>query len=268
MVPLDLWGRGYSDNPKELPHDTRLFCSAMLLALASSELCWTGSSRFALVGYSLGGGIAAEFMSFFPYLVSRLILIAPSGLVRTKHVSKFSKLLYSNGVLPEPLLEQIVKKRLKGQPSVVVALKETPNMTTETPTEQDTSINHERLLFDGNVGPPSEFAASDVVAFMSSIRHGPIHSQQPRWRVLREKLNVQKKANQQQKQGANIESAYVLIICGDDDPFVIRDEIFEDAREVLGLKNIELRSCSAGHELPMTNSTEVVEMIKTFLCAA
>lgn len=103
---------------------------------------------------------------------------------------------------------------------------------------------------------------------MSSIRHGPIHSQQARWRVLGEELNAQKKANQQPNQSANIESAYVLIICGDNDPFVIRDEIFEDAKEALGLQNIVLRSCYAGHELPMTNNTEVVEMIRVFLCAA
>ena len=58
------------------------------------------------------------------------------------------------------------------------------------------------------------------------------------------------------------------MICGNEDPIVIRDEIFADASEVLGLNNIEFRSCDAGHELPMTHSSQLVEMIEVFLKAA
>ena len=83
---------------------------------------------------------------------------------------------------------------------------------------------------------------------MSNIKHGPGPSQQ--------------------KEGANIESAYILKICGNDDSSMIKDENFADAREVLGLNNVELQSCCAGYELPMTHSIEVVEMIETFLSAA
>lgn len=60
-------------------------------------------------------------------------------------------------------------------------------------------------------------------------------------------------------------AARVLVVCGDDDPIVIRNEIFEDACHALGSDNVELRSCNAGHELPMTHSGEIVEMIADFL---
>ena len=106
----------------------------------------------------------ALLMSFFPYLGSRHILIAPSGFVCTKHISKVSKIVYSNGLMPELLLEQIVKKRLKGQRSVAVTVKETPTMTAKTPIEQDISKeNHEQLPLNGNVGTRPDFPASDAV---------------------------------------------------------------------------------------------------------
>ena len=114
---LDLWGRGYSDTPCSLPHDTRLFATAVLLALTSSSLSWTGTSTFSLVGYSLGGGIAVSFTSYFPRLVKSLVLLAPSGLVRPKNISATSWLLYSTGFAPESLLIWMVRSRLSSSSS-------------------------------------------------------------------------------------------------------------------------------------------------------
>ena len=170
VVSLDLWGRGYSDNPKMLPHDTRLLYSAILLALVSSDLCWTGSSQFALVGYSFGGGIAADFMSFSPYLVSRLVLIAPSGIVRTTHVSNFSKLLYSEGLLPEPLVEHLVKLRLKGQPSAAVAVEEKQRTFADAAVEEEVpGEDHEELCPQDNFEMRPAFSASDAVVSHSKV---------------------------------------------------------------------------------------------------
>lgn len=119
---LDLWGRGYSSAPVDLPHDDRLYSTAILLALTSSKISWTGSSRFALVGYSMGGGIVANFTSFFPTLVSSLVLIAPSGLIRKYHFSTRSRILHSTGSLPESILEWAVKRRLKQAPATASAV--------------------------------------------------------------------------------------------------------------------------------------------------
>ena len=134
---IDLWGRGFSDSPQDLPQDMRLFSSAIFIALTSSPLCWTGSSSFTLVGYSLGGGIATSFTSYFPSLVSNLILIAPSGLMRKEHISKTSKLLYSVGLLPEYWIEILVKRRLEGDPSAAVAVKSKPITNVAMPIEEE-----------------------------------------------------------------------------------------------------------------------------------
>jgi pimeloyl-ACP methyl ester carboxylesterase len=102
---LDLFGRGYSDDPSDLKHDARLYTTQILLALASSPLPWTGTNGFSIIGYSLGGGISASFTDTFPNLVQSLVLLCPSGIVRLSHVAWSSKFLYqTEGILPEPLM--------------------------------------------------------------------------------------------------------------------------------------------------------------------
>lgn len=71
VMLFDLWGRGYSDS-SDLPHDSRLYSTAILLAITSSPLPWTPGG-FSLIGYSLGGGIAADFASSFPTIVKSLV---------------------------------------------------------------------------------------------------------------------------------------------------------------------------------------------------
>lgn len=109
MLVMELWGRGYSDNV-DLPHDSRLYATEILIAITSSPVAWTPEG-FSLIGYSLGGGICVDFAVGFPELVRGIVLLAPSGMVRPHHVSKQSHFLYS-GILPESLLRRIVGKRL------------------------------------------------------------------------------------------------------------------------------------------------------------
>lgn len=46
-------------------------------------------------------------------MVEDLVLLAPAGLIRPKHMSARSKFLYSTGFAPESLLQWAVRKRLK-----------------------------------------------------------------------------------------------------------------------------------------------------------
>jgi pimeloyl-ACP methyl ester carboxylesterase len=156
MCALDLWGRGYSDTPEDVPQDMRLFSYAIFLALASSDLCWTGISSFSIVGYSLGGGIATNFTSFFPQFISHLVLIAPSGLVRKEHISRTSKVLYSTGLLPGLLIERFVAKRLGNNPSAAVAVKSKPTTPTSMAMEEEL--------------PSQEQAHKDSTNVLSEIR--------------------------------------------------------------------------------------------------
>jgi pimeloyl-ACP methyl ester carboxylesterase len=87
-----------------------------MLAITSSPLSWTGQGSnggFSIVGYSLGGGIAANFTSHFPNLVTSLVLLAPAGVMRPYHISSTNKFLYSSGLVPENLLQWIVKGKME-----------------------------------------------------------------------------------------------------------------------------------------------------------
>ena len=114
VMLFDLPGKGYSSTPVPTPHSARLFTTCILLALTSSPLPWTGhGSTFSLIGYSLGGGIVVNFTSYFPTLVSSLVLLAPAGLVREDRVTATNKFLYNTGLLSENALEDIIKRKLR-----------------------------------------------------------------------------------------------------------------------------------------------------------
>jgi alpha-beta hydrolase superfamily lysophospholipase len=84
-----------------LTHSTRLYTTSILLAITSSPIPWTGNdTQFSLIGYSLGGGIVVNFTSYFPSLVSSLVLLAPGGLVRPDHFTLTNKFLYNTGLIP------------------------------------------------------------------------------------------------------------------------------------------------------------------------
>lgn len=101
VMLFDLPGHGYSSTPVPTPHSTRLYTTSILLAITSSPIPWTGNdTQFSLIGYSLGGGIVVNFTSYFPSLVSSLVLLAPGGLVRPDHFTLTNKFLYNTGLIP------------------------------------------------------------------------------------------------------------------------------------------------------------------------
>lgn len=115
VMMFDLPGRGYSDTPVPIPHSARLYTTTILLALTSSPLAWTGNGEtVSLIGYSLGGGIVANFTSYFPSLVSSLVLLAPAGLVRQSRITLMNKILYNTGLISEKILERVVGGLIRG----------------------------------------------------------------------------------------------------------------------------------------------------------
>ena len=144
VMMFDLPGRGYSDTPVPTPHSNRLYTTTILLALTTSPLPWTGNGEtFSLIGYSLGGGIVANLTSYFPSLVSSLVLIAPAGLIRQSRITLMNKVLYNTGLIHETILERIIMGLIrrgeppkrpdspKEKPSIETAVRE------EMPTERE-----------------------------------------------------------------------------------------------------------------------------------
>ncbi|KAJ7627938.1 alpha/beta-hydrolase [Mycena polygramma] len=97
VLLYDLYGRGYSDAPQGVAYDAQLYVTQ--LALLLQHLQWT---RVRLLGFSMGGSISAAFVTAFPALVERdVVLIASAGgtAVRTS----FSVLTSEPHLQPVPL---------------------------------------------------------------------------------------------------------------------------------------------------------------------
>ncbi|KAK4696345.1 hypothetical protein P7C71_g1570, partial [Lecanoromycetidae sp. Uapishka_2] len=296
VMLFDLPGRGYSSTPMPTPHSTRLFTTSILLALTSSPIPWTGNGRqFSLIGYSLGGGIVANFASYFPSFVSSLVLLAPAGLVRAEHFTLTNKFLYNTGLINEVTLEGIIKKKLsrgdlptKATPPKVVedaspVTEEVPNekpevMPIDIPelsrarpgiTVSKVVVSISRLIALARVLTSAQawqinYHLGFVKSFMSSIRHGPIAGQHADWRRIGERLSAQNATSEERYAREGLQNGKVLIIGGKKDVLIVQDELVEDATKVLGVDNVKMEFVDAGHELPVTKSLEIVEIVWNF----
>ncbi|KAF2102831.1 alpha/beta-hydrolase, partial [Rhizodiscina lignyota] len=274
VMLFDLFGRGYSDTPTQPLHNLQLYTSQILLALTSSPVSWTGrDNTFTIVGYSLGGGLASTFSSYFPSMVSHVILLASGGLVRQDRISWKSRILYgTEGWLPEGWIRWAVGRRLgKGQ-TIKERWRERDGMV-----ESDGSDESEA---DGGQGGGSVFASNAnpilgskypgsteagitnwqldncqgfIATFISCIRNAPIHGQHERFRILAKAFD-EHNANSERKKKA-------LLLLGSNDPIIMEKEIIPDMQECLGERNLEVLVVKAGHEVPISNGTDVANAI-------
>jgi len=285
VMLFDLFGRGYSDtpDPRQYHQDAQLFTSQILLVLASSQLAWTGSDRFTLVGYSLGGGVSASFTSYFPELVESLVLIAPAGLIRPGHISRSSRLLYG-AVLPEAVAEYFIYWRLKGgsgvpfgkrRPKVSGETKTTPvgAAESEVPEHPAHAANSLAPIFPDRPGISPANAVNwqldahpgFLSAFISSIKHAPITQQHERWRLIgRRQVAARISAEPAEKAQQGLKEGKVLILLGKQDKVIISDEVEEDATAVLGKENVTVIRLEGAHDVPVVNAQGCVDALLDF----
>ncbi|KAI1333412.1 hypothetical protein F5Y16DRAFT_407248 [Xylariaceae sp. FL0255] len=259
VMLFDLFGRGYSDAPGDLPYDTRLFVTQILLVLASSPLPWTGRNGLNVIGYSLGGAIAANFAATFPDMVESLVLLAPAGLIRPANIGRLSRLIFTSGLVPERLLAWLTKSRLRTpidnaiqkrpkkvlspiedkEDLVDVAVQETIDPPMQSPTPFELAVTkYVHWSIDHNEG--------FVPSMMSTIRHAPLMEQHGYWKQL------------------NPNNTAILI--GQDDTLVQRDDYEEDALPLLGGKDggVFWRIVPGAHNFPFTHSTHALKVIYEF----
>lgn len=249
----DLFGRGYSDNPTYHDHSEHLYISQILSVLASSPIAWTGNSSFAVIGYSLGGGIAMSFARYFPTIVSSLVLIAPSGLVREHHIAWQSQVLYhAEGVIPMHLTKYLVRRRLdtshqKSEEAFEYLGTPKPNATKACELATAWQLKNHAGFID---------------AFISAIRHAPITQQHEAWKVIGQRLTLQR-ANPKSVEAARsgLAGAKVVLVLGDFDSIIVREEVEADARAALGSDGVETLALEGGHDLPISRPSATVAAI-------
>ncbi|ROV97541.1 hypothetical protein VSDG_04635 [Cytospora chrysosperma] len=275
VLLFDLFGRGFSDGVGDLPFDERLFVSQALLALASSELAWTGQGAddgFHLLGYSLGGGIAVHLAATLPRVVKSLILFAPAGMIREENFGTAARLVFRSGWLPEKLVEAMTRWRLRKPIAAAARRKpsrgrggdgppaEAPHM----PGEQAIEAAVTSEIADGSDrGLPNALQRrvlkhvnwqvanhqGFVPAFMSTLRYAPMIKQHDTWRKL-----------------AAREPKTTLFVFGEGDGVVSDEDYRED---VLPLVGGEEHVCwpkplPGAHDFPMTHPEQALEQIWKF----
>ncbi|KAA3647132.1 MAG: alpha/beta fold hydrolase [Chloroflexi bacterium] len=73
VLRYDLYGRGYSDRP-QVQYDTRLFDGQLMELMNALEI-----DKAHLMGLSMGGVIAANFVNRHPERINKLVFIDPAG---------------------------------------------------------------------------------------------------------------------------------------------------------------------------------------------
>ncbi|KAI1466798.1 alpha/beta-hydrolase [Daldinia caldariorum] len=282
VMLFDLFGRGFTDAPADVPYDTRLFVTQILLVLASSSLPWTGDNGLSIIGYSLGGGIAANFAATFPHMVESLVLLAPSGLIRPENFGRASRLVFMSGLVPERLLAWLTKRRLRHPiaSSVSKKVRKSVSDATAAAAAPQTPLHSEAKRKEDYVdvavqeavdpveeedvaaAPPTPFErqvlsyvhwALDlhhgfVQAFMSTIRHGPLMEQHAYWRQL-----------------ARRKPGTTAVVLARDDSLIQKDDYAEDALPLLGGgDNVFWRVVPGSHNFPFTHAAEALEQIYEF----
>ncbi|KAK1988719.1 Alpha/Beta hydrolase protein [Colletotrichum cereale] len=193
VMLFDLFGRGFSDGVGDLPHDARLYTTQVLLALASSPLAWSGTNSVRVIGYSLGGAVAASFAAAFPHMVESLVLLAPAGLIRAENFGLLAQLTFQSGLVPERILAAVTRKRLQrplaSKRSNVVAEEDDP-------VEKFVDVAAAEVSGPGGEDVQVELRVREYVpwmvahhegfvpAFMSCVRWAPLTGQHETWRAL------------------------------------------------------------------------------------
>ena len=284
VMLFDLFGRGYSDapDPSLYRQDIGLWTSQILLVLSSSKLAWTGSDRFTMVGYSMGGGISATFTSYFPELVESLVLIAPGGLLRPSRISRSSKLLYSN-LLPGFVVSYFIRRRLKSsslahpavggkvRPRAESGTAPTDAAESEVPghpaNAQDSTApifpDRPRMSIANAVAWEVDAHPGFLPSFISSIKYAPVSYEHERWKLIGRRSTARRASSEPDKM-PGLDENKVLIIFGAQDPVIIADETEEDATAALGKENVKVVRLKGGHDVPVVNSTGCVNAILEF----
>lgn len=284
---FDLFGRGYSDapDPELYRQDMSLWTSQILLVLTSSELEWR---RFGLVGYSMGGGIAAAFASFFPERVSSLVLIAPGGLIRAHHISRTSRWLYS-GLLPAWVVRYYVGKRIRGPGPGPVgnttnttppAMDKRPASPTDAAEAEKPPLSHHPAHAEDSNAPVlpgrPQVSIADTVrwqidnhpgflpSFISSIRYAPVSDEHERWRLIGRSCEERRRRRSSGGVEEGLDEGKVLMLLGESDPVIVADEVEEDAIAALGRDNVRVVRLEGGHDVPVVNARGCMDAMEEF----
>lgn len=261
MALADFFGRGYSDGPVDLPYDERLYLTQTLLVLSSSPLSWTGDDAVHVVGYSLGGAVAAALAAWYPRLVRSATLVCPGGLIRAEHVSLRSRVVYSDA-LGGWWQHRYIRSRLEpGPPGAEVAMADDVD---EVRYEAFDDVPLSRGALGGPVVGDAmrwQLQTNDALphAYVSTLANAPVYAQHDGlWARLAERLAERREGGGDGLPG--LRGGRVCLVLADEDPVVVMEEWLQDASEVLGEEGVDVHVVKGGHEIAITKGAAIADI--------
>ena len=268
VLAIDLWGRGYSDTPLDVPHDSRLFSTQILFAIASSPLSWTGTtSGFSLIGFSLGGGIAMSFAAHFPYLVHSIVLLAPAGVLRYLPDSYTSLFFRYSFLVPSRYLRQAVATLL----GVTLSNQAVPENVGRSGGD-GIAKGARKATEKADLNVPAivqwqfDFHKGFYYSFVDTIAFGPIINQHGDWRKVCEVMKGNEPSSPsdpERHRVSRLQKSKLLVIFGDADDIVVADDVSKDLNDLFGgPEHVDIKVVSGGHGFPVPDCDEVFEHIR------
>ncbi len=101
-----------------------------------------------------------------------------------------------------------------------------------------------------------------VRSFISSARFGPTSGQHESWREIGMRLDEQReRPDDGEAQRNGFKGGKVLVLMGNKDAIILRNEVEPDIKRALGRQNVKMTIFEAGHDLPVHMSGKVTEAI-------
>lgn len=220
----DLWGRGYSDRPLDIPHDSRLFAMQIFFAVASSPLSWTGASSagFSIIAFSLGAGITISFAAHYPYLVNSIVLLAPAGILRCMPDEYESVFFRYSSFVPSRYLKRLIGTLLGDSNNAhILQYDDAGSGRLDAPNELATE-QKENLDIPAIVQWQFDFHKGFCHSFVDTIAYGPIMHQQSDWKKFGDVVHGEAPSSSPGCRPSRLRNKKVLIVFGDSDAVVDR----------------------------------------------
>ncbi|KAK8140481.1 hypothetical protein PG984_000547 [Apiospora sp. TS-2023a] len=299
----DYFGRGYSDTPADVEYGSRLYVAQILLVLASSPLGWdrfhlVGYSLGGCLAVAFARYLPRRVASLS--LVAGAGLIRPHH-VDWKGWLLYQSGLLPETLVKWILRRRIRPSTTSSSSSRTDVMAAESKTSSSSSSHYGNATGGDANGGQGFDSAPISrrrpgVSVADVVAhqidahagfvhaFASTMRHAPIYAPQGDWDVLRELLaearrkraamsgwktgteqNMGAKDEDEEEKGhGGLEKGKVLLVLGAEDPVIVPGETIEDAEAVLGKDGVEYAVLAAGHELPITQSSEVADVLQAF----
>nr|POE63257.1 serine hydrolase-like protein [Quercus suber] len=238
VMMFDLWGRGYTDTPAGLHHDSRLYSLQIQFALTSSAIAWTGDgvAPFSLVGFSMGGSISLDFFAHQPKLVQSIVLLGPGGLISNLPDEYKSLWFHYPSLISRATMRALVGTLLGVEHSRSAAQ-----------AAEDVEYSEEGFTPGGALQFQFDHHPGHVDSFLSTIQYGPLHHQEAIWeRAGSIVKGVQPGKGDQQ---APMSGGKILVVCGESDTVVVADEVFvKDNHRGRKVLDYDITNATFNHE--------------------